>query len=86
MKTETVEEFLARGGIVQRLPYVDKSQAEPIKVSSGSGSIISMEEGDLYSGEAKKRKKSKKTEIKVDTGKLPASLLKSLADLGVKLS
>lgn len=86
MRKETVEEYLARGGVIQRLPYVDKSQAEPVKVSSGSGSIISMEEGDLYHGEAKKRKKSKKTEIKADTSKLPASLLKSLADIGIKLS
>jgi hypothetical protein len=86
MKIETVEEYLARGGTIQKLPYVDKSQAEPIKVTSGSGSIISMEEGDLYNGEAKKRKKSKKTEIKADTSKLPADLLKSLADIGVKFS
>jgi hypothetical protein len=86
MKTETIEEYLARGGAIERLPYVDKATPEPVRVTAGSNIIITMEEGDLYNGEAKKRKKSSKTEIKVDTSKLPADLIKSLTDLGVKLS
>jgi hypothetical protein len=86
MKTETVEEYLARGGTIERLPYINKAIPEPVKVTAGNNTIVTMEEGDLYNGEVKKRKKSSKAEIKVDMSKLPADLIKSLAGLGVKFS
>ena len=86
MKNETVEEYIARGGKVERLPYVDKSATEQVKITAGNNTIISMEECFLYNGEKNKRKKSKNTDIKVDTNKIPADLLKSLKDLGVNFS
>jgi hypothetical protein len=86
MKIETIEEYLARGGAIERLPYVNKSIPEPVRVTAGNNVIITMEEGDLYNGEVKKRKKSSKAEIKIDTSKLPADLIKSLTNLGVKFS
>lgn len=86
MKKETVEEYLARGGKIEKLPYIDGSIPEPVRVNNGNSSIISMDDCGLYNGEIKKRKKSEKAEVKVDTNKLPADLVKSLKDLGVKFS
>lgn len=84
MKKESVEEYLARGGTVEKLPYMGSpEQIQPVKVTAGINSMMSMEEGALYNGDKKKTKK--KPAVKVDKSKIPADLLKSLENIGIKV-
>jgi hypothetical protein len=80
---ETIEQFLARGGKKEILPYVQpnalKKQEMPLSVVK---SILDLSEGELYfSSEKKKDKKP----IKVDNSKLPAGLLDKLRERGIKI-
>lgn len=78
-KKETIDEFLARGGVISKLPAVplDKN-SDPIKATSASGPVVilSMEEADLYYGEARKGSvpKKAKSSAKIDINALPESL------------
>jgi hypothetical protein len=82
-KTETVAEFLARGGEITKLP-AKEPQVKPEAVKStkngGPAVIMSMGEADLYYGEAKKKKEKKKKKETIDINALPEELRKKYID------
>lgn len=84
MKKETVAEFLARGGQITKVPAAQSTQkAESIKSTNGGGPavIVSMEDADLYHGEAKKSKAKKKAPASmIDISALPEELRKKYID------
>lgn len=86
MKKETMEEFLARGGKVEKLPYMGSPTKEEMKLKPGS-SIMSQQDYELYCDEAKppRKKRAEKTSVKIDRTKLPAELVASLEKSGVKI-
>lgn len=61
-KTETIAEFLARGGTIARVsPSQDLSKNEKVKpTNNGPVTIMSMDEADLYYGEFKEKKAKSK--------------------------
>jgi len=78
-KVETVEEYLARGGSIKKLPTVDTvKQPDVIKktVTDGVAVILSLEDADLFYGEARKNAKPKKAKpsLKIDLSALPEAL------------
>ncbi|NBW56921.1 hypothetical protein EBR43_03890 [bacterium] len=80
---ETIEQFLARGGKKEVLPYMspDSHKKQEIYLSVVK-SILDLSEGELYfSSEKKKNKKP----IKVDNSKLPAGLLDKLRERGIEI-
>ena len=81
-KTESIAEFLARGGkinIVPANPPTVKSDSIKSTTNGGPVTIISMEEADLYHGEFKPRK-AKKTASTIDLSALPEALRKKYVD------
>src|ERR1035437_2863742 len=80
-KTETIAEFLARGGAIKIVPAVQPTiKIESIKSATGGpATIISMEESDLYHGEFKARKPKKATST-IDLSALPEALRKKYVD------
>ena len=83
MKKETVAEFLARGGKITRVPTPTPTvKAETIKSTKGGGPavFVSMEDADLYHGEAKKSKAKKKVVSSIDISALPEELRKKYID------
>ena len=61
-KTETVAEFLARGGKINKVPVQQLKRTESARATpvSGPSTIVTMDEADLYHGETKKNKSTKK--------------------------
>lgn len=80
-KRETIEEFLARGGVITKCA-TNSPPEEDLKVSptpSASTTMMSLAEGALYYSESKAKKERKKQSDKtVDFSALPANLLKYL--------
>ncbi len=62
-KTETVEEFLARGGKIETLPSVEieNKSVTVRKTTKGPATIHSLSEGAFLFSEKSTRKKTKKT-------------------------
>jgi len=78
-KVETVEEYLARGGSIKKLPSVETiRQPDVIKKAATGGpvTILSLEDADLFYGEARKNAKPKKTKssLQIDLSALPEAL------------
>lgn len=78
-KVETVEEYIARGGSIKRLPAKEMiKQPDAIRktVAGGPVTIMSLEEADLFYGEARKGSKLKKEKpsLKIDLNALPEAL------------
>ena len=78
-KVETVEEYLARGGSIQKLPAAEVIRQPDIirKSTAGESAIImSLEDADLFYGEARKNAKPKKAKpsLKIDLSALPEAL------------
>lgn len=78
-KVETIEEYLARGGSIKRLPAGETArQPDAIRktVTGGPAIIMSLEEADLFYGEARKGSKPKKAKpsLKIDLSALPEAL------------
>ncbi len=78
-KVETINDFLARGGKINRIPMAAKEpQVEVIrKTNSGTPAVfLTLEEADLYHGEARKGAKPKKQKpsLKIDLDVLPPAL------------
>jgi ribosomal protein S19E (S16A) len=78
-KVESIEEYLARGGSIKKLPSVETvRQPEVIRklVTGGPVTIMSLEEADLFYGEARKGSKPKKAKpsLKIDLSALPEAL------------
>ena len=81
-KQETVEEFLARGGVITKCPPAVTPVEEGNKVNptpSAGATMMSLSEGALYYAESKAKKEQKKVPVKaIDFSVLPANLLKYL--------
>jgi hypothetical protein len=90
-KTESLTEYLARGGKINKLPHVDKKKQEDVarKPISGVALIMTLDDAALFysDSEPPKKKKEKKTTSKLDLSALPAALrekfLKKIRDEGV---
>jgi hypothetical protein len=83
MKTETIAEFLARGGKITKVAEDPPAvKAESIKSTSSGGPavIMSMGEADLYYGEHKPRKAKAKAKSTMDLSALPPELRKKYVD------
>ncbi len=78
-KVETVQEFLARGGSISKIPMAAKEREEEVirKTSNGAPAVLlTLDEADLYYGEKKKASKAKKQKpaLKIDLEALPPAL------------
>lgn len=83
MKKESVEEFLARGGQITRLPTgVVLNKPESIKPTPAGGPavLMTLEEADLFYGEHKQRKAKKKAKPTIDVDSLPPEIRKKYVD------
>ena len=81
-KTETIAEFLARGGSIQIIPPNQPTiKADSIKSTTNAGpaNLMSMDEADLYFGEHKAKKPRKATST-IDLSALPEALRKKYVD------
>jgi hypothetical protein len=77
LKTETIEEFIARGGIIKRIPFKHSEKKSDItrKTEAGPAIILSYEEADLFYGEGKPHKvKTSKLTPSIDLNSLPEAL------------
>lgn len=78
MKKETVAEFLARGGTINRVPAASRERTPEVirNTSTGPANLMTLEEADLFFGEAKKGLKPKKVKpsLKIDLDALPPAL------------
>jgi hypothetical protein len=82
MKQESIEEFIARGGTIEKLPtrIVPQSYVLPVKHKQN---LMSLMEGEEAYGERKKStKKAKITPKAVDVSALPKDLIEELKALG----
>ncbi len=75
-KTETIQEFLARGGVITRLPSHEEVKKKDVvrKSAAGPANLMTYDEADLYYGESKPRKAKKTPDI--DLSALPEVLRK----------
>jgi hypothetical protein len=81
-KTETIQEFLARGGKITRVPAIELTyKTESIKSTTAGGPAVflSLAEADLMYGE-QKIKKAKKVSVSIDISVLPEELRKKYVD------
>jgi hypothetical protein len=78
LKVESIEEYLARGNTIKILPTVEyKRQPDVIrKTVVGPAIFLTLEEADLYYGEAKENLKPKKQKQspRIDINALPEAL------------
>jgi carbamoylphosphate synthase small subunit len=86
MKTETIEEFLARGGKVEVVPTKPTSFKQIMKVKS-RGEIITLDEGDETYGQKNKTSRVERPVQmrRVDVSKVPSDLLAQLKALNVDI-
>lgn len=78
-KRETIEEYLARGGVITKLEPVEQVEdTSPTSLpKTGVSSMMSLSEGSLYYAEQKAKKEPKKKEPKaINFAALPAHLMK----------
>ncbi len=84
MKKETLQEFLARGGkitICPPGPAPKKTEGMKLATTGGPTTILPMEDAELYYGETKATKKTKKATNAVDLSvHLPEALRKKYID------
>lgn len=76
-KTESVAEFLARGGKIQIIPPQTvsiKSEHVRSQKSGGIASILTIDDHDLYHGEKKQSKKNAPKAPTIDFNALPEAL------------
>ena len=81
-KTETIAEFLARGGKINIIPADQPTlKIDSIKSNTNGGPavIMTMDDADLYYGEFKARK-PKKVANTIDLSALPEALRKKYVD------
>jgi hypothetical protein len=83
MKTESVEEFLARGGMITRVP-TEKPFKPPESIkptpAGGPAILMTLEEADLFYGEHKQKKAKKKAKPTIDVDALPPEIRKKYVD------
>lgn len=78
-QVESIEEYLARGGSIKRLPEKTRNkEPEIIRETgpAGPATFLSLEEADLFYGEARKGSKPKKAKpsLRIDLEALPPAL------------
>ena len=78
-RVETTEEYIARGGSVKRIPEVNRDpQPDVVKKTTAGGPVhmMTLDEADLFYGEARKNAKPKKEKSspKIDLNALPIAL------------
>lgn len=78
-KVETVEQYLARGKQITKVPETTRTPQPDVirKTVTGAPAIImTLEEADLFYGEARKNQKPKKVKpsLKIDLDALPPAL------------
>lgn len=81
-KTETIAEFLARGGKITRIASpepIHKAESIRSTVAAGPAVFLSLGEADLFYGEHKV-KKAKKSKATMDLSALPEELRKKYVD------
>lgn len=83
MKTESVEEYLARGGKVDVIPPKGFQSRNILKVR-GTGAVMSLSEGEDLYGE-KPKGEAKPKPLKVDLTLIPPDLLAKLREMGEKV-
>lgn len=71
VKVETVEEFLARGGQIQRIPAVKADSKQQMRVKGTPGSYKS----EIY---AVKTKTKVKSDVSIDYTQIPSELLEKV--------
>ena len=82
-KTETIAEFLARGGKITKVPPQAHLAKEQVKSTNpGPAVIITMGEADLFYGEQKAGRKAvkKKAKATIDLSALPEELRRKFVD------
>ncbi len=81
-KTETIEEFLARGGKITVIPQSNTqvNSIVPVKAQNvGIVSLMSLEEAELMYGENKSKVKNKtQKNSNIDVSALPTELVQKL--------
>lgn len=77
-KTETLEEYVARGGKITQLPAKSRDPEVDVvrKTVTGPANFLSLDEADLFYGEARKGAKPKKVKqsLSIDLDALPPAL------------
>ena len=75
MKVETIEEFLARGGIIKRYPAVPLETDDVVRSTAKQDSqhLMDLDEGAHYFSEVKLKRARKKKDLlkEVDVANLP---------------
>lgn len=85
MKTESIADFLARGGKITKVP-ANQPEQKPDSIKHGSNGgvavLMTMDQADLFYGEKKesKAKKPKKAISTIDIHALPEELRKKYID------
>ena len=81
-KKETVEEFLARGGQIEQVPYEQpEEEKEQVRSTTTTGlpEIMTLSDGAHFFGETRKKKPTKKDFLdKVKKSNLPQNVIDSL--------
>lgn len=79
--TETVEEFLARGGKINVIPSAIEETKHQVlkKTNNGVATLLTMEEAELFYSESRKKNKSKKMS-NIDISSLPKELREKFID------
>lgn len=83
MKTETLAEFLARGGSITKVaenPPVVKVDSIKSTSAGGPAVLMTLDQADLYYGEHKQRKAKAKAKPTIDLSALPPELRKKYVD------
>ena len=84
MKTESIKEFLARGGQIKRVEAVQPTvKVDSIKSTTNTGgaiNIMTMDQADLYYGEHRAKKAKKRATSTIDLSALPEELRKKYVD------
>ena len=78
-KVESIEEYIARGGTIERIPSKSLEPEPEVIRKTGPGGpaiFLSLDEADLFYGEARKGAKPKKSKpsLKIDLDALPPAL------------
>lgn len=85
-KTETVQEFLARGGQINKVPTPPQEHREVLqRKGNGVVTIMSMGEAELFYSESKAKPKVKQSKSStIDIGALPPELRVKFVDRLIK--
>lgn len=84
MKAETLDEFLARGGKIEKVPYIEPEQKlDPIRANTSGGlpTMMTLPDGAHFFGESRKKKPTKEDFVnKLNKANLPQSIVESLTE------